>query len=87
MGSKKRHHLTGTSSKTGKLLADPREQKIVRIMMDLWSKEYSLNVIAQHLNGTGIKPRRGSKWEHSTIKLIITRVTEVEEKTKKEKNK
>ncbi|MBU6153723.1 MAG: recombinase family protein [Bdellovibrionales bacterium] len=63
-----------------RLIEDPREQKIVRIMMDLCSKNYSLNAIAQHLNGTGVKPRRGSKWEHSTIKLIITRVTEVEEK-------
>ncbi len=58
----------------------PKEQEVVRIIMNLRSRNNSFNAIANHLNCQKIPPRRGDKWEHSTISLIVKRV----EKTKDE---
>lgn len=57
----------------GKLVEDPREQKVVRHIMRLWQSGKSLNAIAQTLNRQKIRPRRGKAWEHSTIRFIVNR--------------
>jgi hypothetical protein len=57
----------------GKLIEEPREQRIVQLIMSHWKSGKSLNAIAQSLNRQKVRPRRGKAWEHSTIRFIVKR--------------
>ena len=57
----------------GKLDPDPKEQKIVKVIMAKWRLGKSLNAIARELNAKGVPPRSGKPRDHSTIGSIITR--------------
>lgn len=57
----------------GQLQPDPKEQKIVKIIMTKWRSGKPYNTIAKELNAKGIRPRTSKAWDHSTIRSIINR--------------
>ena len=57
----------------GRLLANAREQKIIARIRHLRAKGLSYRGIATRLDGEGIRPKRGRRWIHTTIKGILMR--------------
>lgn len=57
----------------GKLVEDPREQKIVQRVLAQWRSGKSFNAIAQTLNVQKVRPRSGKSWDHSVIRSIVQR--------------
>lgn len=55
----------------GKLVEDPREQEVVRLIIELRQGGKNLSAIASYLNEYGVKPRKAKKWDHSTIRSIL----------------
>lgn len=59
----------------GKLVAVPKEQEVIRLVLKLRSESKSLSDIAKHLNKHKVKPRSAKRWDHSTVNSIIKRNT------------
>jgi DNA invertase Pin-like site-specific DNA recombinase len=57
----------------GRLVANAREQKIIARMRRLRAKGLSFRGIATRLDGEGIRPKRGKRWIHTTVKSILLR--------------
>lgn len=57
----------------GKLVVDPHEIEIVRLVLKLRQTGKTLWDIAHYLNNLGHKNRRGTAWEHSLVRNIINR--------------
>lgn len=55
----------------GKLVADPREQEVARLITELRHRGKNLSAIARYLNEFEVKPRKAKKWDHSTIRSIL----------------
>lgn len=66
----------------GKLIKDPREQKIIRLMISHWQSGMSFNAIAKKFNSQKIKPRTAKEWNNGTIRKIILRTISEQGKTK-----
>jgi hypothetical protein len=57
----------------GRLIANAREQKIIARIRRLRAKGISYRGIATRLDGEGIRPKRGRRWIHTTVKGILMR--------------
>ena len=66
----------------GKAVKDPKEQKLIRLMISYWQSGMSFNGIAKKLNNQKIKPRTAKEWNNGTIRKIILRTISEQEKTK-----
>lgn len=66
----------------GKILKDPREQKLIRLMISYWQSGMSFNAIAKKFNCQKIKPRTAKEWNNGTIRKIILRTISEQGKTK-----
>jgi DNA invertase Pin-like site-specific DNA recombinase len=56
-----------------RLIPEPSEQKIVKLVRRLRDEGLSLRVIAAELDARGLRPRRGKRWYPTTIKKIVER--------------
>ena len=55
----------------GRLVEDGKEMKTVRIIVDFRDrKRYQWKEIAAHLNGEGLKTKRGLRWKIGTVRMI-----------------
>jgi hypothetical protein len=50
-----------------------QKQKILARMRVLWAEGLSYRGIATHLEHEGIRPKRGRRWIHTTVKSILAR--------------
>src|SRR5262245_37216611 len=57
----------------GRLVQNAREQKIIARMRRLRAEGLSYRGIAVRLDNEGIRPKRGKRWIHTTVKSILTR--------------
>jgi DNA invertase Pin-like site-specific DNA recombinase len=57
----------------GLLLKNRREQRIIARMRQLRAKGWSYRGIATRLDREGIRPKRGRRWAHTTVKSILLR--------------
>ena len=57
----------------GKLVPDPREQKIVQMIMAQWKLGKSFTSIAKNLNAKKISTRNTKSWHRSVINSIVKR--------------
>jgi hypothetical protein len=57
----------------GHLVANNREQGIIARMRQLRSEGMSFRGIASRLDGEGIPPKRGRRWDRTTVKSILKR--------------
>jgi DNA invertase Pin-like site-specific DNA recombinase len=57
----------------GRLIENPCEQKIIARMRRLQADGLSYRGIAVHLDKEGIRPKRGKRWIHTTVKSILAR--------------
>lgn len=57
----------------GKLVADPKEYRVVQKVIKLWNDGQSPRTIADHLNQQKIPTRMGKSWFHSSVNSIIKR--------------
>lgn len=56
----------------GKVVKDPKEQKLIRLMVSYWKSGMSFNAIAKKFNDQKVKPRTAKEW-NGTIRKIILR--------------
>jgi DNA invertase Pin-like site-specific DNA recombinase len=57
----------------GRLLENRREQRIIARMRQLRAEGWSYRGIATRLDREGIRPKRGRRWAHTTVKSILLR--------------
>jgi DNA invertase Pin-like site-specific DNA recombinase len=57
----------------GNLVANPREQEVIRYMQRLRAEGQSYRQIAARLDEEGIAPKQGGRWQHTTVKNILAR--------------
>ena len=57
----------------GRLVRNPREQKVIAHVRRLRAKGLSYRGIATRLDGEDIRPKRGRRWAHTTVKSVLTR--------------
>src|SRR5262249_49748551 len=57
----------------GRLVANDREQQIIVHMRLLRSEGISFRGIASRLDSEGVPPKRGRRWDHTTVKSILKR--------------
>jgi DNA invertase Pin-like site-specific DNA recombinase len=57
----------------GQLVEYAREQKIIARMRRLQADGLSYRAIAVHSDKEGIRPKRGKRWIHTTVKSILAR--------------
>src|SRR5262245_27887222 len=57
----------------GLLVENAREQKIIARMRQMQAEGMSFRGIALRLDEEGIRPKRGKKWIHTTVKSILMR--------------
>jgi DNA invertase Pin-like site-specific DNA recombinase len=57
----------------GRLIANDREQQVIVRMRLLRADGLSFRGIAKRLNSEGILPKRGRRWDHTTVKSILKR--------------
>src|SRR5499427_7363962 len=57
----------------GRLVANAREQKIIALVRGMQAKGMSYRGIAVKLDAEGIRPKRGKRWIHTTVKSILLR--------------
>ena len=62
----------------GRLVANDREQSIIARMRQLRTEGMSYRGIAARLNSEGILPKRGRRWDHTTVKSILMRPTHLQ---------
>jgi len=56
------------------LVDNPDELAIVEVIRRHHKSGKSLRAIADYLNNNGYKPKRGSKWQHTSVKNVIARI-------------
>jgi len=56
-----------------RLVENPRKQKIIARMRLLQEEGMSYRGIAVRLDDEGIRPKRGKRWIHTTVKSILCR--------------
>jgi len=69
LGSPKFGYKIGEDKKT--LVQIPSEQKTIKLIVDLKAQEFTLQQIADQLNGDGILTRRGLKWKFQYVYKIL----------------
>jgi DNA invertase Pin-like site-specific DNA recombinase len=57
----------------GRLVSNDREQSIISRMRQLRSDGMSFRGIASRLDREGVPPKRGRRWDHTTVKSILKR--------------
>jgi DNA invertase Pin-like site-specific DNA recombinase len=57
----------------GRLISNDREQSIISRMRQLRAEGMSFRGIASRLDSEGVLPKRGRRWDHTTIKSILKR--------------
>ena len=57
----------------GRLVGNAREQKVIAHVRRLRVKVLSYRGIATHLDREGVRPKRGRRWAHTTVKSMLTR--------------
>jgi DNA invertase Pin-like site-specific DNA recombinase len=57
----------------GRLVPNAREQEIIPRLRELRAKGLSYRGIATRLDHEGIRPKRGKRWIHTTVKSILMR--------------
>jgi DNA invertase Pin-like site-specific DNA recombinase len=57
----------------GRLVANGREQQVIVRMRELRAEGMSFRGIAGRLDREGILPKRGMRWDHTTVKSILKR--------------
>jgi hypothetical protein len=57
----------------GRLVANHREQNIIARMRQHRAEGMSYRGIATRLHDEGILPKRGKRWDHTTVKSILKR--------------
>jgi DNA invertase Pin-like site-specific DNA recombinase len=57
----------------GRLVPNAREQKVIALMRRLRAGGLSYRGIAVRLDAEGIRPKRGRRWIHTTVKNILMR--------------
>jgi hypothetical protein len=55
----------------GKLMACPREQQNLQIILKLWQSGSTIADITRHMNHHKIQPRRAREWHYMTIRSIL----------------
>jgi DNA invertase Pin-like site-specific DNA recombinase len=68
-----RHAPYGFDFKDGKLVANVQEQQAIVRIKDIFTHGHSLRKIATTLNAEGIKPKRGDKWVHASVRAVLRR--------------
>ena len=58
----------------GRLVRNAREQQIIARVRRLRAQGLSYRGIATRLEHEGIRPKRGRRWVHTTVKSILTRI-------------
>src|SRR5499426_1750204 len=59
--------------RNGLLVENAREQKVIVRMRRLRAQGMSYRGIARRLDGERIRPKRGRRWAHTTVKSVLTR--------------
>ena len=54
-------------------MENPREQKVIARMRQMQAEGMSFRGIAVRLDEEGIRPKRGKRWIHTTVKTILAR--------------
>jgi DNA invertase Pin-like site-specific DNA recombinase len=62
----------------GRLVKNPREQRTIARVRRLRSQGLSYRGIARRLDREGIRPERGQRWAHTTVKSVLLRNTKTE---------
>jgi hypothetical protein len=57
----------------GLLVENTREQKVITRMRQMQAEGMSFRGIAVRLDSEGIRPKRGKRWIHTTVKSILAR--------------
>src|SRR5499426_150276 len=57
----------------GRLVPNAREQKVIARVRQLRAQGMSYRGIARRLDGERIRPKRGRRWAHTTVKSVLTR--------------
>ena len=57
----------------GRLVEDPKEASVVRLILEWWRQGMSHCAITRRLNDQRIKPRKAAKWSQPTVGFIIKR--------------
>jgi hypothetical protein len=57
----------------GKLVVDPKEASVLRLILKLWRQGMNHCAIARRLNEQRIKPRKAAQWSQPTVGFIIKR--------------
>ena len=55
-----------------KLVPDPDENKVLKLIFDLYTNSMGIRNICKHLDSLGIKPRNSENWNTSTIRDILS---------------
>jgi len=61
----------------GSLVENVHEQRAIRTMKALRAEGKSYRVIAARLEGEGIAPKQGGRWQHTAVKCILARAMRV----------
>lgn len=69
----------GYKVENGELVLCEKEQKIIKLILELHSQDNSLRKIARILNDKKIKGKYGGLWDKSVISTIIKRETKQQE--------
>lgn len=78
-GNKYTNEPYGFKSVDGKLVPHEDEYAFAQLACDMRQLGRSLSSIAAHLNLSGIKPKRGSKWSHSQVASVIRTFTSLKD--------
>jgi site-specific DNA recombinase len=57
----------------GQLVADNREQQIIRRIVEMRTNGISFRAIAEALNEQNVRTRHGKSWKHEVVKQICMR--------------
>ncbi len=57
----------------GRLVMDPRESEIVRLIVQSWQSGQNYTAITQQLNRLKRRTRSGGAWDHSLVRRIVLR--------------
>lgn len=59
----------------GELISDPKEQKIVRKILELWQSGMAFIAIKRWLNDKNIRSKHNRQWNDKTVAAIVRRHT------------
>jgi site-specific DNA recombinase len=64
----------GTQAIGGELVVDEQEKAVIDVIRRHHKSGKSLRAIADYLNRHGYKPKRGEKWQHTSVKAVLDRL-------------